>query len=86
MNYDVIIIGAGPGGIFAAYELMKEKPNTHLTLTAAVSSLILPVLNTVILGALNPVRSRSATMKISLRVKTALRSASTAASPKARAL
>ena len=25
MNYDVIIIGAGPGGIFAAYELMKEK-------------------------------------------------------------
>ena len=24
MNYDVIIIGAGPGGIFAAYELMKE--------------------------------------------------------------
>lgn len=26
MNYDVIIIGAGPGGIFAAYELMKEKP------------------------------------------------------------
>ena len=26
MNYDVIIIGAGPGGIFAAYELMKKKP------------------------------------------------------------
>ena len=26
MKYDVIIIGAGPGGIFAAYELMKEKP------------------------------------------------------------
>ena len=26
MNYDVIIIGAGPGGIFAAYELMKEMP------------------------------------------------------------
>ena len=25
MNYDVIIIGAGPGGIFSAYELMKEK-------------------------------------------------------------
>ena len=24
MNYDVIIIGAGPGGIFAAYELMKK--------------------------------------------------------------
>ena len=26
MNYDVIIIGAGPGGIFAAYELMNKKP------------------------------------------------------------
>ena len=24
MNYDVIIIGAGPGGIFSAYELMKN--------------------------------------------------------------
>ena len=24
MNYDVIIIGAGPGGIFAAYELMQK--------------------------------------------------------------
>ncbi len=26
MNYDVIIIGAGPGGIFSAYELTKEAP------------------------------------------------------------
>ena len=26
MNYDVIIIGAGPGGIFSAYELMKKAP------------------------------------------------------------
>ena len=26
MNYDVIIIGAGPGGIFAAYELMQQSP------------------------------------------------------------
>ncbi len=24
MKYDVIIIGAGPGGIFSAYELMKS--------------------------------------------------------------
>ena len=23
MKYDVVIIGAGPGGIFSAYELMK---------------------------------------------------------------
>ncbi len=26
MKYDVIIIGAGPGGIYSAYELMKLKP------------------------------------------------------------
>ena len=26
MDYDVIIIGAGPGGIFSAYELMKKAP------------------------------------------------------------
>ena len=26
MDYDVIIIGAGPGGIFAAYELMQHTP------------------------------------------------------------
>ena len=26
LKYDIIIIGAGPGGIFAAYELMQHKP------------------------------------------------------------
>ena len=26
MNYDVIIIGAGPGGIFSAYELVRLNP------------------------------------------------------------
>ncbi len=30
MNYDVLIIGAGPGGIFSAYELVKQNPNLKI--------------------------------------------------------
>ena len=30
MKYDVIIIGAGPGGIFSAYELVKRKPDLKI--------------------------------------------------------
>lgn len=30
MNYDIVIIGAGPGGIFSAYELLKLAPNTKI--------------------------------------------------------
>ena len=26
MRYDIIIVGAGPGGIFASYELVKKNP------------------------------------------------------------
>ena len=29
-RFDVIIIGAGPGGIFSAYELMKSKRNLNV--------------------------------------------------------
>ena len=35
MNYDVIIIGAGPGGIFSAYELMKLKPDLKVAVFEA---------------------------------------------------
>ena len=30
MKYDVMIIGAGPGGIFSAYELVKRKPELKI--------------------------------------------------------
>jgi len=30
MKYDVIIIGAGPGGIFSAYELVQNSPNLKI--------------------------------------------------------
>lgn len=32
MNYDVIIIGAGPGGIYSAYELIKQKPELKVAI------------------------------------------------------
>ena len=35
MNYDVIIIGAGPGGIFTAYELTKNKPELKVLVLEA---------------------------------------------------
>ena len=35
MNYDVIIIGAGPGGIFAAYELMQCSPELRVAVFEA---------------------------------------------------
>lgn len=30
MKYDIIIVGAGPSGIFCAYELIKNKPETKI--------------------------------------------------------
>ncbi|WPS85989.1 NAD(P)/FAD-dependent oxidoreductase [Brevibacillus halotolerans] len=32
MNYDVIIVGAGPAGIFTAYELIHKKPDLQILL------------------------------------------------------
>lgn len=41
MNYDVIVIGAGPGGIFTAYELMKR--NTHKKMNIGVFEMGYPL-------------------------------------------
>ena len=35
MNYDVLIIGAGPGGIFSAYELAKLNPSLKIAVFEA---------------------------------------------------
>ncbi|MGN1452172.1 MAG: NAD(P)/FAD-dependent oxidoreductase [Eubacteriales bacterium] len=35
MTYDVIIIGAGPGGIFSAYELARKKPELKIAVFEA---------------------------------------------------
>ncbi|MCQ2452600.1 MAG: FAD-dependent oxidoreductase [Oscillospiraceae bacterium] len=39
MKYDVIIIGAGPGGIFSAYELMQKRPDLKVAVFEAGQSL-----------------------------------------------
>lgn len=38
-NYDVIIIGAGPGGIFSAYELLEKAPNIKIAVFETGNSL-----------------------------------------------
>ncbi len=39
MDYDVIIIGAGPGGIYSAYELIKLKPELKIAVFESGSQL-----------------------------------------------
>ena len=34
-KYDVIIVGAGPGGIFSAYELVQKAPNLKVAVFEA---------------------------------------------------
>ena len=38
-DYDVIIIGAGPGGIFSAYELINKKPNLNIKIFGNIETL-----------------------------------------------
>ncbi|MBR5873631.1 MAG: NAD(P)/FAD-dependent oxidoreductase [Oscillospiraceae bacterium] len=40
MKYDVIVIGAGPGGIFATYELMEKNPQLKVAVFEAGHSLV----------------------------------------------
>ncbi|MGN1344895.1 MAG: FAD-dependent oxidoreductase, partial [Traorella sp.] len=37
--YDVIVIGAGPGGIFSSYELIKHDPTLKIAVFDAGNSL-----------------------------------------------
>ena len=39
MHYDVAIIGAGPGGIYSAYELIKQRPDLKICLYDAGNAL-----------------------------------------------
>ena len=39
MNYDLLIIGAGPGGIFSAYEAKKLNPDLKIGLFESGNSL-----------------------------------------------
>lgn len=39
MKYDVIIVGAGPGGIFSAYELIKREPSLKIAVFESGNSL-----------------------------------------------
>ena len=35
MSFDVIIIGAGPGGIYSAYELVQKRPDLKIAVFEA---------------------------------------------------
>ena len=60
MKYDVIIIGAGPGGIFSAYELVQQNPDLKI----AVFESGHPLENTI-----SPTLSVALSTSISARVR-----------------
>ena len=42
MQYDVLIVGGGPGGIYSAYELLKKRPDLKIALFEAGHALSAP--------------------------------------------
>ena len=56
MKYDVLIVGAGPGGIFASYELVKNNPNLKVAVFESGHSLqkrVCPIDGDKIKGCIN---------------------------------
>ena len=61
MKYDVIIIGAGPSGIFCAYELIRNNPEMRILMIEkgrAIESRNCPKRTTKNVSAANPARLR----------------------------
>ena len=44
MKYDVVIVGAGPAGLFTAYELITNNSKLKIAMTPNKSTLLFPIL------------------------------------------
>ena len=42
--YDVVIVGAGPGGIFTAYELLEKRPDLSIAVFEMGNELTKPLM------------------------------------------